>query len=182
MCHFRDTLFLDIPYTHIYIYIHKPHQPIHFDPFPTVQAWGQSSKSWMLINYSRNRGCAPPQKNRNTSLALTMFTVIFTPWFLLDLREHVQETMVVASCWDLLISIADFPCRKSRKKKQNCRSDHYRCPRHCLEFLPFALPAFEPTAVGINQHLCVREILSLGQSTGLEKSYNHVYTVYIYTK
>ena len=134
----------------------------------------------MLINYSRNRGCAPPQKNRNTSLALTMFTVIFTPWFLLDLREHVQETMVVASCWDLLISIADFPCRKSRKKKQNCRSDHYRCPRHCLEFLPFALPAFEPTAVGINQHLCVREILSLGQSTDLEKSYNHVYTVYIY--
>lgn len=90
-------------------------------------------------------------------------------------------------CCCQLLGSPHFHCRfslqKIPKKKQNCRSDQHRCPRHCLEFLPFALPAFEPTAVGINQHLCcVREILSLGQSTDLEKSYNHVYTVYIYTQ
>ena len=73
-----------------------------------------------------------------------------------------------------------FPAENPEKKNKTADPTNYRCPRHCLEFLPFALPAFEPTAVGINQHLCVREILSLGQSTGLEKSYNHVYTVYIY--
>ena len=134
----------------------------------------------MLINYSRNRGCAPPQKNRNTSLALTMCTVIFTPWFLLDLREHVQETMVVASCWDLLISIADFPCRKSRKKtKLQIRPTSVS---QALSRIPSICPASFWTNSGWDQSAPLRERNSqFGSIHRLgEIIQSCVYCIYIY--